>query len=105
LRGCHILQAFKHGKVHSDGIGLSPCAHDSQDWRQYSVNRYLFIVSNCVHLQDSIWLLGLLTAILSCVSIGALRLVTCTARCKCRSWSLLRVYKQPLHLIQQLMMA
>jgi hypothetical protein len=40
LRGCHIIQAFKHGKVHLDGIGLSPCANDSQDWRQYCVNRY-----------------------------------------------------------------
>jgi hypothetical protein len=44
LRGCHIIQAFKHGKVHSDGIGLSPCAKDSNYWRQYCVDRYLFIV-------------------------------------------------------------
>jgi hypothetical protein len=70
LRSCHILQAFKHGKVHSDGIGLSPCAHDSQDWRQYSVNRYSFIVYHCVHLQNSILLSGLLTAISSCGPCG-----------------------------------
>jgi hypothetical protein len=43
LRGCHIVQAFKHGKVHVDGVGLSRCASDAQDWRQYSVNRYFFI--------------------------------------------------------------
>jgi hypothetical protein len=45
LRGCHIVQAFKHGKVHLDGVGLSRCASDAQDWRQYLVNRYLFIGS------------------------------------------------------------
>jgi hypothetical protein len=45
LRGCHIVQVFKHGKVHLDGIGLSRCASDAEDWCQYSVNRYLFIGS------------------------------------------------------------
>jgi hypothetical protein len=44
LRGCHVIQAFRYGKVHLDGTGLSPCANDSHDWRQYCMNRYLCIV-------------------------------------------------------------
>jgi hypothetical protein len=39
LRGCHITPAFKSGKVHVDGVGLSRCAKDAQDWSQYYVNR------------------------------------------------------------------
>jgi len=39
LRGCHIIPRFAKGKVHSDGIGLSRCAGDTQDWQCYYVNR------------------------------------------------------------------
>lgn len=39
LRGCHIIPAFSKGKRHSDGIGISRCARDSQDWVHYHVNR------------------------------------------------------------------
>jgi hypothetical protein len=39
LRGCHIMPRFAKGKVHSDGIGLSRCAADSNDWIYYYVNR------------------------------------------------------------------
>jgi hypothetical protein len=39
LRACYIAPAFAKGKLHSDGIGLSMCARDSQDWLQYFVIR------------------------------------------------------------------
>lgn len=41
LRGCHIIPAFRYGKRHLDGKGLSTCAQDSSDWVSYYVNRYL----------------------------------------------------------------
>jgi hypothetical protein len=39
LRGCHIVPAFASGKLHTDGKGMSHCAHDSADWVAYYVNR------------------------------------------------------------------
>jgi hypothetical protein len=39
LRGCHIIPDFARGRVHSDGVGLSRCALDAQDWACYRVNR------------------------------------------------------------------
>jgi hypothetical protein len=44
LRGCHIIPVFKSGKVHSDGVALSRCASDFQDWRNYAVNRCVIYV-------------------------------------------------------------
>jgi hypothetical protein len=43
LRGCHILPVFPSGKVHSDLIGLSGLARDAHDWRQYRVNRCVYL--------------------------------------------------------------
>jgi hypothetical protein len=40
LRACHIVQGFKSGKLHSDGVSISRCAQDGGDWRRYFVNRY-----------------------------------------------------------------
>ena len=39
LRGCHVVQGFKSGKLHSDGVPVSRCARDGGDWRRYLVNR------------------------------------------------------------------
>jgi hypothetical protein len=39
LRGCHIIPAFARGKRHHDGSGVSACAGDKEDWREYYVNR------------------------------------------------------------------
>jgi len=39
LRGCHVVPAFANGKVHLDGIGISRCAADANDWCRYYVNR------------------------------------------------------------------
>jgi hypothetical protein len=39
LRGCHIIPAFARGKRHSDGISISRCALDGNDWARYLVNR------------------------------------------------------------------
>jgi hypothetical protein len=39
LRGCHIVPAFREGRSHVDGVGLSKCARDSQDWQAYVVMR------------------------------------------------------------------
>ena len=40
LRGCHLLPAFRHGKLHSEQVATSPIARDSDDWKYYYVNRY-----------------------------------------------------------------
>jgi hypothetical protein len=40
LRACHIIPGLRGGKVHQDGIGLSHCARDCDDWTFYLVNRY-----------------------------------------------------------------
>ena len=39
LRACYIAPAFAKGKAHPDGIGLSRCANDAQEWCGYYVNR------------------------------------------------------------------
>lgn len=39
LRGCHIIPRFREGKLYIDGKGMSPCARDSSDWKEYYVNR------------------------------------------------------------------
>jgi hypothetical protein len=39
LRACHIIPRFSKGEVHEDGKGLSLCAKDSLDWKQYYVGR------------------------------------------------------------------
>jgi hypothetical protein len=39
VRSCHIVPAFAMGMRYNDGQGLSRCARDSQDWRNYYVNR------------------------------------------------------------------
>ena len=51
LRGCHMVSAFRCGKVYSDGIGISHCAQDSNDWRVYYIGRYVYIsINNTVHI-------------------------------------------------------
>jgi len=39
LRGCHLVPVFAAGKFHIDGASFSRSAHDSEDWKQYYVNR------------------------------------------------------------------
>ena len=39
LRGCHIIPSFADGRLHVNGIAKSRCAGDSDDWKQYYVNR------------------------------------------------------------------
>lgn len=39
LRGSHIIPAFSQGKRHLDGIGLSHCARDANDYKVYYINR------------------------------------------------------------------
>ncbi|KAG1740715.1 hypothetical protein EDD22DRAFT_959142 [Suillus occidentalis] len=41
LRGCHIIPSFQKGKKHPEGLGVSGCAGDSHDWREYFVNRFV----------------------------------------------------------------
>jgi hypothetical protein len=38
LRGCHIIPVFARGRRHEDGLGVSACAGDKEDWRSYYVN-------------------------------------------------------------------
>ena len=37
-RGAHLIPNFVKGRQHPDGKGISPCARDSKDWRQYCIN-------------------------------------------------------------------
>jgi hypothetical protein len=39
LRGCHIIPSFAKGRRHPEGSGMSACARDNDDWREYFVNR------------------------------------------------------------------
>ena len=39
LRRCHIMPAFAKGKRHLDGVGISCCAKDGQDYHRYYVGR------------------------------------------------------------------
>lgn len=39
LRGSHIIPAFNSGKKHPDGLGMSGCAQDKDDWCEYYINR------------------------------------------------------------------
>jgi hypothetical protein len=39
VRGCHIVPSFSAGPRHIGAVGISACARNSQDWREYSVNR------------------------------------------------------------------
>jgi hypothetical protein len=39
LRSCHVIPVFSRGRLHHDGKGMSRCAHDSSDWKEYYVNR------------------------------------------------------------------
>ena len=41
LRGCHILPAFAKGKRHTNGVGVSRCAKDRNDYNAYYVGRYV----------------------------------------------------------------
>ena len=39
LRGCHIMPRFAKGKRHADGIGVSRCAKDGNDYHRYYIGR------------------------------------------------------------------
>jgi hypothetical protein len=39
LRGCHVMPRFAQGRLHIDGVGLSRCAADSNDWLYYYIDR------------------------------------------------------------------
>lgn len=39
LRGCHIIPRFVRGRRYADGPGVSACAKDKDDWREYYINR------------------------------------------------------------------
>jgi hypothetical protein len=43
LRACHIVPSFKSDNLQPDGISISRCAHDGDDWRIHLVNRYEII--------------------------------------------------------------
>lgn len=42
LRGCHLIPAFKHGKLQREHDAMLPAsiAGDSEDWNYYYINRY-----------------------------------------------------------------
>ena len=41
LRGCHITPAFAKGRCHRNGVGVSRCAKDGNDYTLYYVGRYV----------------------------------------------------------------
>ena len=49
LRGCHIVPRFREGRCHSDGKGVSLCARDALDWKEYYVNRSVHLQSSSKH--------------------------------------------------------
>lgn len=52
LRGCHMLPHFARGKRHESGIGISRCARDGKDYREYYIGRYVqqLVVRSAPHL-------------------------------------------------------
>lgn len=40
LRGCHILPNLAKGKRHGDGVGISRCAKDGKDYKEYYIRRF-----------------------------------------------------------------
>lgn len=41
IRGCHVIPRFSQGKRYPTGNGLSKFAHDSHDWLEYHIDRYV----------------------------------------------------------------
>ncbi|KAH7917228.1 hypothetical protein BV22DRAFT_1026772, partial [Leucogyrophana mollusca] len=41
VRSCHLIPAFSKGKLHPDGVAMSHCAQDGDDWKWYYVNRFV----------------------------------------------------------------
>ena len=41
LRACHIIPSFAQGQKHQDGVGLSHCAGDEDDYNAYYVGWYV----------------------------------------------------------------
>lgn len=39
LRGCHVIPRFCKGQTHTGGKGVSSCAKDGTDWKEYYINR------------------------------------------------------------------
>lgn len=39
LRGCHVIPSFVDGPLHPNGVAISRCAGDSEDWKRYYINR------------------------------------------------------------------
>lgn len=39
LRACHAIPSFADGQLHPDGVAMSKCAGDSDDWKCYYINR------------------------------------------------------------------
>jgi hypothetical protein len=39
LRSGHLLPRFASGRLHPDGVSMSQCAADGQDWKYYYANR------------------------------------------------------------------
>ncbi|KAN0077360.1 hypothetical protein V8E55_011215 [Tylopilus felleus] len=39
LRACHIIPSFADGPLHSNGVAMSRCASDADDWKCYYVNQ------------------------------------------------------------------
>ncbi|KAF7969066.1 hypothetical protein HWV62_28417 [Athelia sp. TMB] len=49
LRACHIIPRFHLQKVHSSGVGHSPLARDSSDWKEYYVNRSVVLYTQLLN--------------------------------------------------------
>jgi hypothetical protein len=44
VRGCHIIPRFSQGRRHADGIGISRCVQDNDDWNSYYIGQYVFLL-------------------------------------------------------------
>lgn len=41
LRASHIIPSFADGLLHPDGVAMSRCASDGNDWKFYYINRWV----------------------------------------------------------------
>jgi hypothetical protein len=70
LRGAHLIPNFVVGLRHTDTVGISECARDSKDWKQYCVGRLVITNSSIASVNCISLLLALLTEIWLCGTIG-----------------------------------
>ena len=63
IRAFHSIPRFVSGQQYRDGVGISKCSRDSNDWRRYFVNRWVFTSCSPCHYHIDMRLSALLIEI------------------------------------------